>query len=128
MKPKKKLTTKPLSYYRNKADKAYQEAGARQNTCCIICGGTYNCLHHFFTKGSSSALRYDLDNGIPICVSCHVKIHKRQDPSMIETILRIKGQDWYDRLNKKRYQPVKPSKKYYQEIIDNLTNSTNLLL
>lgn len=116
---------KPIKHYRNKADKLYQEVGKLKNKSCLICGGEYNCLHHFFTKGSSSALRYDFENGIPICVSCHIKIHKRQDPSMIATILEKKGEDWYKKLNQKRWKPFKANIGNYKQIIEKLENEIN---
>jgi 5-methylcytosine-specific restriction endonuclease McrA len=109
-----------LSYYRNKADKLYQEIGRHRYKYCLVCGGEYSCLHHFIPKGRSSALRYDLDNGIPICNSCHFKIHKAQDPTPTVTILAIKGEKWFNKLKKKQHNIIKINKSYYQKKINEL--------
>lgn len=103
---------------RNKADKRYQQVGMKKNKHCLICGGAAQCMHHFFTKGSSNALRYDEENGIPICQSCHVKIHMSQDPRMIVTIKEKRGERWYKRLVKKRQSIQKTGVHFYQAIIE----------
>jgi len=124
MKAKKK--PKKVKYYREKADKLFQQVGRQENSECLICGGEYCCLHHFFTKGSSSSLRYDFDNAIPICVSCHFKIHKTQDPEMVATILEKKGKGWYKKLNMKRRELTKSTIGYYKEVIEILENKLNI--
>lgn len=44
---------------------------------CTMCGAKDRLVaHHAFkTKGSSSALRHDISNGICLCVFCHGKVH-----------------------------------------------------
>ena len=120
------MKAKKVKYYREKADKLFQKVGRKENSECLICGGEYCCLHHFFTKGSSSALRYDFDNAIPVCLSCHFKIHKTQDPEMVATILEKKGKDWYKKLNMKRRELTKSTIGYYKEVIEILENKLNI--
>ncbi len=116
---------KKLSSLRNKADKLYQEVGMRNNPNCLLCGKPANCLHHFIAKSVSSALRYELKNGIPLCVGCHLRLHNSGDPEYELKIQRIKGKKWYNDLQRLRTIPVNTNKKYYKEIIDSLNDSLN---
>ncbi|HUS99633.1 MAG TPA: hypothetical protein VMY59_04855 [Candidatus Thermoplasmatota archaeon] len=117
-KPKKYKN--PIPALRRKADKLYQKLHVKNNKYCLICSSKTDCIHHFFTKASSSSLRYEEDNGIPICQRCHCKLHRRQDPSMIAIILRKKGKGWYERLDQKRLTPIKTNVNYYRSIIEHL--------
>jgi len=109
---------------RNKADKIYQEIGRKlyADKGCLVCPGEYSCLHHYFPKSTCSALRYNIKNGIPICVKCHCRIHSSDDPTINNKIIRSKGMDWLEELEAiKRNTFVKTSLEYYQSIIDNLS-------
>ena len=116
-KPKKKLK---LSTLRNKADRKMQETGRKVYNKCMVCSGAYSCLHHFFPKSRSSALRYDWENLIPICQGCHFA-HHNGDPRIHIEVIKIKGMDWYEALEwKKNNKTVKPSKGYYEDVLKNL--------
>jgi len=107
--PKRKLQLK--------ADKAMQMWGRRTYKKCLVCGGKYNCIHHYVTKGCSAALRYDELNLIPICVSCHFKHHTSNDPAIHNKINDIKGKAWRDDLQRRRSDYVKTNMEYYRTII-----------
>ena len=52
----------------------------RDDFKCQICnqvGGTLNA-HHIKEFAKNPELRFDVDNGITLCESCHKKIHKRK--------------------------------------------------
>lgn len=116
-KPKKKVK---LSTLRNKCDKAMQETGRKVYSKCLVCGYPMSCLHHCYTKGSCSALRYDWENLIPLCQKCHF-FHHNGDPRIMVEILKVKGQDWWEALEwKKNNKTVKPSKGYYEEVLNTL--------
>jgi hypothetical protein len=84
----------------------------------MVCGGRYSCLHHFFPKGRSSALRYCWDNCVPICHGCHLA-HHTGDPRIHQEVVKIKGQEWYDKLEwRHNNELVKPSQSYYQKILE----------
>ncbi len=105
----------------NKADKLYQEIGRALNDKCIICGGEYSCLHHYFPKSTCSALRYNIKNGIPICAKCHLRIHSSDDPTINNKIRDINGDKWLRELETiKRNIFVKTSIEYYNDIINKL--------
>lgn len=104
-----------------KADKLYQEIGRKLNNKCLICSGEYSCLHHYFPKSTCSALRYNLDNGIPICSKCHCRIHSSDDPTINNRIRDIKGEEWLRELEDiKKNTFVKTNIKYYEAIINEL--------
>ena len=116
LRPKKLPTIKSL---RNKADRLLQELGRKTYDECCVCGGTYSCLHHFYTKGSSNVLRYNLKNCFPICVSCHCKHHNGQDPSVHAYIIKKMGWPWFQKLEKLKYSDrnFKANREWYEENI-----------
>jgi 5-methylcytosine-specific restriction endonuclease McrA len=109
-----------LSTLRNKCDRKLQEVGRGIYNKCMVCGGEYSCLHHVFPKGRSSTLRYCWDNCIPLCAGCHLS-HHTGDPRIHNEAVKIKGQEWFDRLEwRHNNELVKPSQSYYREILDKL--------
>jgi len=124
-KPRKKKTEKQK--LQAEADKLYQEFGRLANNGCLVCPGEYSCLHHYFPKSTSTALRYDLDNGIPICAKCHCKIHSNPSPETINDINHIKGEEWLQELTwKKQNIQVKPNVDWYKVQIETLQEMIKL--
>jgi len=105
-----------------KADQLLQELGRELNKKCIVCGGPYSCLHHYVKKSQSTALRYDLDNCIPLCHSCHSSIHVNLNDLVAGRIALMKGQEWVEGLERKKR--LGAGKNYgigfYQNIIEGL--------
>jgi len=100
-KPKKKDPKKSL---RKRADKlwsiaCFQEWGNR----CTVCGKPAVDPHHFFTKSSYGHLRYDINNAVPLCRKCHMRIHFGEDPTINKEIIDIRGNDWYQALKQKAF-------------------------
>ena len=100
---------------RNKCNALLQEYGRLLYDRCLICGGAYSCLHHHYTKASSTALRYDLDNCLPFCAGCHLQWHNGSNPEIMSKLLKIKGQKWHDDLTRRKTTITKTSLKYYEE-------------
>ncbi len=113
-----------VSILRAKCDKALQEEGRKRYSECEICGKPISCLHHFFPKSISSRLRYEWDNLIPICVSCHFKHHSTFNPSIHAEIIKKRGQEWYDELEVMKREYVKTNVAYYESILEQLNNET----
>jgi len=105
-----------IAYWRRKADKAMQEWGRKTYKKCLVCDKPISCLHHYYPKSTSSALRYDIDNLIPICVGCHFS-HHNGNPAIQNKINDIKGRIWLNNLMLKKNIIIKPTVKYYQDII-----------
>ena len=109
---------KKISYYRNKADKALQKSLIKINQFCEICGKPTSCHHHFYPKSSCSALRYEEDNMIPVCVGCHLGFHSNRSADFIGRTIEKRGIDWFNNLQRIRSRIIKPTKKYYEEMYD----------
>lgn len=119
-KPKKKQS---VSYWSRKADKQMQQTGRiiYEDRGCLICGGKYSCLHHFYPKSQTTYLRYNWKNLIPICAKCHFA-HHNGDPEIHASVIRIKGDEWFEKLkaerNKNRY--IKAGYSYYRDKYEKL--------
>jgi hypothetical protein len=111
-----------VSQLRNKCDKLLQEEGKRRYRKCEVCDNPISCLHHFFPKSTSSRLRYDWGNLIPICNGCHMRHHQAGDPSIHAKIILNRGQNWYDQLDRTRHEIIRVNKGYYEEILEELEN------
>ncbi len=105
-----------ISTLRKKADRLMQEWGREKYIECLVCGEPVSCLHHYFPKSISSALRYDEDNLIPVCNSCHFR-HHNGDPRIHNAINRILGDKWLKGIEKKKHLIIKTNKGYYEGII-----------
>jgi 5-methylcytosine-specific restriction endonuclease McrA len=116
----KKLTTQQKkTKLRKKADKLLQELGRCTYKTCLVCRKPMSCLHHYHSKGKSSALRYEWDNLIPLCQGCHLH-HHTGDPNIHNTVNEVKGKEWVKSLAEKRKETVKISISYYEDIIKTL--------
>lgn len=110
---------------RNKANRLYQELGRKMYSYCF-CGKPYSCLHHHIPKSRSSALRYEIKNGIPICAGCHLQHHSANDPEIsfkyIKYMKRLYGDNWEEDLRKQRFanKDLKTNIKWYQDNIEML--------
>lgn len=117
----KKKRNQTLGYWQRKADKLIQETGREMYKSCLVCGGEYSCLHHFYPKSQTTYLRYSWKNLIPICAGCHLA-HHSGDPDIHASVIGIKGEEWYHDLkaerDKNRY--VKAGYTYYRNIYENL--------
>ena len=115
---------KKISYYRKKADAVMQEWGRRNYKDCLVCGKPMSCLHHYYPKSTSSALRYDEDNLIPLCVGCHFR-HHNGSPEIQNMINAMRSTEWLEELKRKKELPIKPSKAYYLNIIEKYNEGSN---
>lgn len=65
----------------------------KANNKCEICGEWASTAHHYHPQSSYGYLKYDIRNGISICVSCHFKHHQKGDPVIHETIYKKRKKD-----------------------------------
>jgi 5-methylcytosine-specific restriction endonuclease McrA len=113
------MAKNPLKTLRNKADRAYQQS-RDPKTPCEACGVPSQVYHHFFPKSTSSRLRYDMRNAIPLCNGCHLK-HHTGNPTIHATVIEKRGMDWYKQLDKDRHEIIKVNKEFYEEAINRLS-------
>jgi len=105
---------------RRKADKLFYLKLLKER--CEVCGKKTQQVHHFFPKGQFGHLRYDLNNGISLCNSCHFSHHSKGDPRIHQTIISKRGQKWYTELRDKSREPPASYQKisYYRDTINKL--------
>jgi 5-methylcytosine-specific restriction endonuclease McrA len=85
-------SNKIKSNKRNKKKKRYDRANpfndlfywAREvriiyNHSCAYCGSHKLSTHHIFYKSRWPGLKYNLNNGICLCLKCHIEVHKLND-------------------------------------------------
>lgn len=91
---------------------------------CALCGRDGTAAHHFFGKGSHSAVRWDLHNGLWLCFGCHIrKIHQdgNTEPARDALISRI-GLSKFTTLKQTAKQIVRRRKQDYIEIKSHLAS------
>lgn len=108
---------------RKACDKALQALGKERYSLCEVCGASMICMHHFFPTRVSASLRYDWDNLIPICVGCHLRHHRAQDPTIHATILKKRSWRWYGRLVVAKEKKTASNIKYYQDKLEELNDN-----
>jgi len=98
----KKTKTKPLKRLREKADTLFSRACFKYwGNKCQCCGKEATATHHFMAKSISAFLRYNIQNGTPLCYHCHrTRFHDLADPRAIEAVIKNRGQAWYEELKK----------------------------
>ena len=88
---------------------------------CLLCGGETQVAHHFVHKSKSLALRYNLNNLIPLCSSCHFKLHQNEGYWSAK-IIEIKGLRWFKAIEKKKNELLVGKKKIdYNKVYKKLT-------
>lgn len=115
---KKKLPS--LKKLQRTADKLWQDVIKKLYKECLVCGAPLKLGHHFFAKHLSNNLRYNIKNGVPVCVKCHFKHHRSEDPAIIISVYKAFGESWFDELLSISRNKVKISRDYYNNIIKEL--------
>jgi hypothetical protein len=114
---------KNIKKYRSQADKLWFLILVREHPYCEVCGNPTQQIHHYFAKGSCGHLRYDMENGVGLCMHCHSLLHFK-DAKLIESyIIEKRGQKWHDDLLlKARNRPTSfQTVKWYKDNLDKLT-------
>lgn len=111
----------PAQQFRDKADKLLTPIIKKLHPKCESCGLPTQVAHHFIEKSRSSNLRYDIDlNLIPLCNSCHTKIHNlfgsnvQGSYSIVDNLIRKRGQAWYNKVNKLSTKIIKADIIFYE--------------
>lgn len=102
------------------ADALLQQNNRQRHERCFLCNKPNQVGHHFFPKSVSSFLRYNLDNIVPLCNGCHMRLHQSGNPDYEQRIITLKGVAWYTNLRTHARDYVKIDRAYYQRIIERL--------
>lgn len=68
----------PLDRNRTKSKEWRKAVYERDNYTCVVCGhhgGSLNA-HHLEAYDKNESMRFDVDNGVTLCPSCHIKFHQ----------------------------------------------------
>lgn len=108
-----------IKLLRNKADALFQAIVKREHPWCEVCGRPTQVAHHFFSKGSSAELRYDLKNAVPLCSECHSKYHNG-DLRIVFFIERYCVEPWIRELLRRKSIVRRRNREYYEGVIKEL--------
>lgn len=117
----------PLTKLMNLADALLQKVNRLKHKKCEACGKPTQVGHHWIEKSRSKNLRYNLENIIPLCNSCHSKIHNIFGNSVVggldvaETIINKRGRAWKEKMDKEAVKIIKVDRFYYEEAINRLS-------
>ena len=115
--------TKKKRRLKSKADKLWKQVIISKWGDMCYCATKATPPHHFYPKGLYGHLRYNLDNGVPLCMGHHFAHHHRGDPAVHQNIIEKRGENWFNSLQKKaRTRPPNSyqSLTYYQDVIEQL--------
>lgn len=101
-----------LSTMRNKCDNLLTPIIKALHPKCLLCGHDTQVAHHHFHKSQSTRLRYELDNLINLCNSCHLKLHMNES-FWASKIIQLKGIEWFNELERKNREGVKADVHFY---------------
>lgn len=105
-----------MKYTQKNCDKLLSPIIIKLHPKCLLCGGQTQVAHHHVHKSKSLALRYDLDNLINLCHSCHFKLHFNES-YWASKIVEIKGMDWFQDLDKRKNKLMVGKDKIDYEIV-----------
>jgi len=112
-------------YLAKKADDLWREVCIKEyGDNCIVCGGKANQVHHWIKRSQSLATHWDIENGIPVCQTCHYVLEHSPDVkkrrSHEDKIIEYMGQDRWDRLEKKKRTIFKKNIGNLEQVIADL--------
>lgn len=114
----------------NKLDKLWAEAvKIRASYRCEYCGKKENLnSHHIFTR-SRKATRFELDNGICLCVGCHTFSSKfsahKTSIEFTHWLEKTKGKKWLKTLQDMSNEVYKPTIEELEETLKYLQKYVN---
>ena len=124
---KKKLET--IKHLRNACDALIQQIGRLKYPRSEVSGQPSEVIHHICPKSVSNALRYDWDNLVALTNAEHMRHHQAGDPIIFGTILFKRGQEWWDKLLKRRYkETIKTDRAYYESVRERLEKELNAIM
>ena len=118
----RKVSKTTTSRIQKKCDALLTPIIIKRSPKCMLCPNKTQVAHHHVHKSKSNALRYDLDNLINLCNSCHFALHHNES-FHASIIVKIKGLDWFSELERKKNMlTVKTNVGWYKENLERLEN------
>lgn len=104
---------------RNQADKLLTPIIIKKYPKCLLCNNPTQVAHHHVHKSKSTRLRYEMDNLINLCHSCHLALHMNESYHA-SRIVEIRGLDWFRKLEKMKNEIVKADIIWYSQQLEKL--------
>lgn len=82
-------TAQKIKRLRNKCDKLWSEAVRLRDGACVLCGKKegLNAHHWIHSKAQGNLHRWDIKNGITLCMPCHIyKVHTYASADIAERL------------------------------------------
>lgn len=130
--PFKRVSKQPLSILKIECDKFLTPIVKKKHPLCEACKIAQTFVaHHWVEKSRSNRLRYDIENLIALCNSCHFKIHNQfgnrianqEDTKKLITDSHEIG--WNEKMEKIGREYIKVDRQYYEEVKLRLQNEVN---
>jgi len=121
-----------LGKLQKEADKLNQLRNKRLYKLCEACGGQNQVGHHWIEKSRSANLRYRQENMIPLCNSCHSKIHNVFGNSVVgglnvaDAIIKKRGRAWKNRMDIDGRKTIRVNREHYLKVIGELDGDKTL--
>ena len=125
-KPRRKTKT---SYAKLKkaCDIAWSKFIHARDKVCQKCGGsTWLTAHHLIGR-ANLVLRWDEDNGMLLCMHCHIQQAHRNPLFFAEWLTEFKGAEWVEKLKARSQQLVKWSIQDLEDKIADLKSKTEAI-
>lgn len=129
----KKTNPRSKKGFKRYCDYLYQRAvKIRDDFRCQKCKKKYPKVsrglnaHHIKTKGSKNSFRYDLSNGLSLCVYHHRKYAHAERYEFERWLIDRNGQEWWDdltfRSNQVRKIDYELTAKILEDVIEEMEN------
>lgn len=113
---------------KNKLTKLWGQAIHKlYNETCAVCGKRDGSMqaHHIYTRRRMTT-RFDINNGILLCYSCHkgssiLSAHEAPE-AFFNWLKKTKGEDWLKKLRRKSEQTTKQYPIDYNNLLEKLKN------
>lgn len=119
----KKLTVRKVQI---QADKLLTPILKTMYPRCLLCPNNTEVAHHHVHKSKSTRLRYELDNLIPLCNQCHLRLHMNESYEA-SRIVAIRGIAWFNRLERLKNEIIKADVLWYSIQLGKLRSIFNKL-
>ena len=117
----KKAYYSKIKKTRKETDDKWQEKCMGEGGYCGVCKANLaNTCHHIIAKSISNRLRYELFNGIKICMGCHIAIHSSADPEVFRKLDEALGKERIKKLEELRREGVRTNLEWYQNNLERL--------
>lgn len=94
---------------------------------CSACGKSGVQAHHFFGRKAYPSVKWDVDNGVALCVGCHImKVHRNGQTeiardALIKRIGQIKFEELKKRANETRHYKMPDLIALKEQLVINLS-------